>query len=128
MNKKEYVPKEIGLLGRNSSLGSILILNDLGQLLGKTKGKKSYLVDDDFNHNENTGKNYFYKKVKFPLYGKLYYVTNKEDLSFKLNLDNYVIYLEKNLHCFWEKSVFGMYNVGVSNGIYEHYYEIVRLD
>lgn len=126
---KVFVPKEIWLAGSDAKFRSIFLLNSINQGLVKFSDEYSYCANNGLT-NENTGSNYYLKKVSKPEANKLYFVTdweNIEDYISKIN--SYIIMLNDNEFVYWIKSSSGNHFWAViDDKHYENYYEVVMVE
>ncbi len=125
--EKVYVPKEIGLADENDSDGSAFIVNDLGQSLWRPKPSTFKSFSTGSRNNENTGDNYYLKKVEKPEAGKAYFVTDCEALYNVDSLFQYRIFLNEKTQCCWNK-LNEYYSASVNISEWDYYYEIVKED
>ena len=96
--EKVFVPKGIGLYYD----GDLWIINPKNQSLSYCNDNKNYDVfSERRSDNENTGSNFELVKVDKPEAGKLYFVTDQNNMCQASDLSRYKLYLDEEHYCYW---------------------------
>ena len=120
-----FVPACIQITSENEKFGSAIIINNKNQGLFKQLKDKGFIVDVNCV-NENTGDNYELIKAESIEDGKLYYVTDFEDIEVGCKvLSKYVVGLKEDRVCHWRCSS-GM-EVHVQKYKWKHIFEVVKI-
>lgn len=120
---KIYVPQGIGLTPPiPESIPAGIVNYEHQELTSDHPNYDTYFVYRSTSNN--TGSNYYLKEVKEPQPGKIYFVTDRDEIfPFELNtLFNYKLYLTPNDYCMWD--IIESKGVERNNHTWDHYYEV----
>ena len=120
-----FVPACIQITSENDEYGSAYIINELNQGICKCTKNEGFKVGNDYI-NQNTGDDYELIKAESIEDGKLYYVTDFEDIEVGCKvLSKYVVGLKEDRVCHWRCSS-GM-EVHVQKYKWKHIFEVVKI-